>query len=276
MRWAINARLPLGQQLPTGYRLYAAPCDQQPDVTVAASVTAEQFFDSFRQALLQWRRRAELPTTWRDDPAVASWWRCANPFAPEPEHPDADSGTVEVDRLRREVEEVRRSLSIEQRARIEAERRHAVDLAELEKLRVELAALVHGAGLAAENAMLHQLNARQAAALTEVEAELHGALRRTTHLLTHMPQTPASPAAVQDDDVPQFPTFVDLLAAAKIAFPNLVVTADPAPAAALDEHEKAELCRQSWGDGRSRTITRYCGLRDSPLRTGPSRTLSVL
>jgi hypothetical protein len=63
------------------------------------------------------------------------------------------------------------------------------------------------------------------------------------HLLSHTPETSATPAAVEDDEVPQCPTFVDLLAAAHTAFPDLFVTADPAPATALDEHENAELWR---------------------------------
>ncbi len=271
LRRAINARLSLGQQLPTGYRLFAAPCDQQPDVTVFASMTAAELLDVPRetllQPLLQWRRHAVLPATWRDDSAVATWWRRADPFAPEPELPDVGPDVTEVDRVRRELAEVRRSLDIERSARIDLERQHAADVADLEQQRAKVAELAHAADLAAENDTLHALNTQYAAALNETETELDDALRRITQLLTHNPGPSTSPVTVEVEKVPRFGGFEQLLEAARTAFAALVITADPGPASALDAHEKAELWRgKAWA--ALSTLNAFAAAR----RDGPAST----
>lgn len=239
LRQAVNAEVPLAAQLPTRYRLFTAPCDQQHDTVIAASLTAAELLDVPRQQLLQpllqWRRRADIPAPWQRDPALAAWLSREDPFQPAP--PEADPAETEAQQLRRELEQTRRSLDIAQRANAELQRQHTADTAELDRLRARTAELSRAADLAAENAQLHGKITGYATALEDTENDLEQALRRITHLLTAKPERLPS-ATAPEVQAREFASFTALLAAAGTTFGDLVITAAEAPARVLDEDEK--------------------------------------
>ncbi|MCR6488376.1 hypothetical protein M8542_36655 [Amycolatopsis sp. OK19-0408] len=267
LRQAINARVPLAQQLPSGYRLYAAPCDQQPDTIVAASMTETQLMDLPREELLQpllhWRRRAKIPVPWQQDAALTGWLDRDDPFHPAP--PETPAAESEARQLRRELEQTRRSLDISQRAHAELQRRHATDAAELDRLRARTVDLAHAATLAEENAQLHETVARYATALEDTEDDLAQALRRITHLLT----TAGQPISADVPAAPprEYASFPALLAAARATFGNLTITAAEESARALDEDGKAAVWRaRAWA--ALSTLDSYAAARTSGSAAG--------
>ncbi|WP_215544861.1 hypothetical protein [Amycolatopsis sp. CA-230715] len=272
LRQVINARIPLAHQLPTGYRLFTAPCDGQPDTIVASRTTAIKLQDVPRETmlapLLLWRRAAELPAMWRDDPIVTEWWRREDPFVTETTHAQLEAS--EAERLRRELAATRRSLDIEQRAHAELQRRCAADAEKLRELRARVVELSHGADLATENTQLHEMMARYAAALEDTEDELDDALRKITDMLADVSPR-VSTGIVGHEPVREFATFPDLLDAARTTFPHLVFTAADAPAATLDEDEKAGAWRRKAWAALS-TLNAYAVARHTggSTKTGPA------
>lgn len=267
-RAALNERLPARIIPHDQARLFMPACDGLPDVvsTNPTYAVASPFITGLHQ-LLNNRQRTPWPERWRDNPQLQAWWT-SDPFAPIPPAPapeTTDRDPVADTRLQEAVRNVtilRRQKGAIETALTEAKAANAHLLEQLAE-RVD------------SDALKAQLDAAQAeavelaAALEVVEAE-RDALRRQNGLLVgRLAQAGASLTLTDEQDTRDFASFAELLDAAGSDLPGIVVTADRAPAIALDRHPKAPAWRRKAWDA---LITLHAYVRARTTGPAPAAT----
>jgi len=267
-RVAINARMGTRGMRKNQARLYLPTRDGLPDVTgqtVPFAVTSDISvgIDQFLIA----RQKTAPPQRWQDDPAAQEWWK-TNPFdLPEvtPNKPQVD----DVARAEQELGEARRQIVILRQQRTAVNDQLGQARNEIRTLHEQLASRADPGSLQAQLAALQDELDRYAAAYDEVEAERDDLRRRIGELAAgqqrraepHEPPVAGEPGKEEPTD---FASFVDLLNTARITLPGLAITADPAPAAALDDHPKAAAWRRKAWDSL-RTLDAYVTARTASI-----------
>lgn len=252
VRLALNDRLP-ARSIPHGQaRLFMPACDGLPDVTTPTrSLDLDEGLENAFHQLLNTRARTPLPERWRQDPRVQTWW-ATDPFTPQPEpvpepetEPRTDPAVVHIEAQLREAVQQLDILRRQKRASDEA---LAGATTTNEQLRKQLDEHTDCADLKTQIDLLQEEVTRRDAELDTVETE-RDTLRRANGLLLARLARAGADAAVGDDrGTREFASFPELLAAASTDLPGLVITADPAPAAALDHHPKAAAWRRKTWD----------------------------
>uniref|UniRef100_UPI003F49A0CF hypothetical protein n=1 Tax=Amycolatopsis sp. CA-096443 TaxID=3239919 RepID=UPI003F49A0CF len=263
-RIAINARLGIRGMRRNQARLYMPPRDGLPDATgpTVPLVLAKDISVGIDQ-LLMGRQATALPMSWKNDPAVQDWWT-TNPFVlPQPEAEDPRE--KQLARTKQELHEAQRQAVILRQQKTVVDSQLVSALEENQRLRDQLADRDDSENLRTQLAALQDELDRYTAAYDELEAE-RDALRRRSGAphAPRQPQTGTCPQLAVDEpvneDLPDFASFADLLDAARTALPHLVITADPAPAIALDEHPKAPAWRRKAWDSMC-TLNAYARAR---------------
>jgi hypothetical protein len=268
-RIAINARLHTRGMRKNQARLYLPARDGLPDVTAPTvpRAVAKDISIGIDQFLVA-RQSTALPECWQDDPAVQGWWS-ANPFD-LPETAPSEPLVEEHTRIAQQLKEARRQIVILRQQKSSAEHSLGRALDENRLLREQLTGRTDPESLQVQLIAQQDELDRYIAAYDDLEAERDALRRRGGEVAAWRPRTDiqASPDFMDsEDEAADFASFADVLNAARLTLPGLAITADPAPAAALDNHPKAAVWRRKTWDSL-RTLAAYVTARTSG--TAPS------
>lgn len=273
-RAAISARLGTRSMRKNQARLYLPTHDGLPDIVgpTAPGTLAPEIFVGIDQFLTA-RQKTTLPPRWQADPAVQRWWG-ANPF----ELPEAAPDKPQVDDLAladQKLKEAERQIVILRQQNAAANDKLGQALQENQRLRDQLAQATDPELLQAQVTRLQDDLDRRAAAYDEVEAERDFLRRHLGELSARLVNQPHElPDASEDtDETDSFASFSDLLNTARITLSGLVITADLASAAALDDHPKAAAWRRKAWDSL-RTLDAYVTARTTGIASGITDVLA--
>lgn len=267
-RRAITERLPT-RPIPAGQtRLFMPACDGLPDIVAPNSRLSlhTDLVEGIHRLLLT-RQRTPLPPRWHDDPTLRAWWG-ADPFTIRAPRPVAEADPTDLptaDRLREALHQItilRKQNKSIQDALAEANERNKT-------LQQQLADHVDHLDLKAQLVAAQEELDRTASDLDEVETERDALRRHNGLLIAQLAQAGTGVDPNDDQEAREFTSFAELLQAASTELPGLVVTADPAPATALDHHPKAPAWRRKAWDAL-RTLHAYVTARttaDAPSGT---------
>ncbi len=250
-RIAINTRMGTRGMRKNQARLYLPARDGLPDVTgqTVPHAVAGDISVGIDQFLIA-RQKTATPERWQDDLAVQDWWK-ANPFE-LPELAPNESRVSDKVRAEQELQEARRQIEILRRQRTAVDEQLGQALGENRTLHEQLASRADPERLQTQLTTLQDELDRYAAAYDEVEAERDDLRRRIGELGAQPRQAqtyePFDASELGEEVTADFASFVDLLNAARIRLSCLVITADPAAAAALDDHPKAAAWRRKAWD----------------------------
>lgn len=246
-RMALNGRLQT-RPIPQGQaRLFMPAVDELPDATspmIDYKVAAEM--RTALHQLLHIRQRTPLPERWRDDPQLQAWW-AMDPLAIQETAPVEETNVADV-HIEQQLREARQQINILKRQKKTAEDALEATEAQNTLLQQQLTQHVDHGDLEPQLAALQELVDDYAATLEDVEAERDALRRKNGLLIVQLAQADTSTTSTDEQEEREFASFAELLHAASTELPGLVVTADPAPATALDHHPKAPAWRRKTWD----------------------------